>query len=172
MAKINIEQYKAGMIVNAVSARVEEKKTKAPLYYTEASLLDDMVAAHKFATNEEDRKMLQLTKGIGTARTRGEVIKELLRGKYMISSRSGKDRILKDTPAGRQLSALAPAALKSVTMTAKWEILFSKIESGELLPSQFRQVIRKFVAALVESVRQQKENGGIVWNHAERTKTK
>lgn len=162
------------MIVKAASARVSAEKTEPPSYYTEASLLEDMVNAHKYATNEDDRAALKATNGIGTARTRGEVIKELIASKFLVREGKGKRQVLKDSQAGRILTKIAPAAMKSVSMTAKWEMLFSKIEHGQLPPEQFKAVIRKFIQAIVDSARQQKQAAGgkPVWNHARSSQAK
>jgi DNA topoisomerase-3 len=172
--KIELSNYQVGTIVQAASARLSAEKTSPPPYFTEASLLEAMVNAHQFATNEADRQSLKAGNGIGTARTRGEVIKELKGGKVPMIAVVGKGKKahLEDTPAGRHLTKLAPSALKNVAMTAKWEVLFTKIEKGEVTHPQFKQVTGQFVTVLVDSVRQMKEKGGIIWNHAAGTKRK
>lgn len=174
MSKINIDAYQVGTIVRAASARVKAEETSPPSYYTEASLLDDMREAHKFATNDADREALKVTNGIGTARTRGQVIKELLESKSIERKGKGKSQKIVVTPAGRALSTMAPKAMKNVTMTAKWEILFAQIEKGTLEVAQFKRVIRMFVAAIVDEVKKKKEsnNGAPVWNHAQPNKAK
>lgn len=161
MAKnpIKIENYKVGMILGAASARVSAEKTTPPPYFTEASLMDAMREAWRFVDAEQDRAMLKETNGIGTARTRGDVIKDLLRGKLIARDGKGKKTVLKVTPTGRALTSIAPAALKSIGMTAKWEMLFAQIEKGEILPDQFRAVIKKFQVAIVEHARKQKLSG-------------
>lgn len=172
MPKINITAYQVGTIVNAASARVAAEKTSPPAYYTEATLLEDMVNAYKYAPTEQDREALKATNGIGTARTRGEAIKELINSKFLYRDGKGKKQVVKDSPAGRMLTKIAPAAMKSVAMTAKWEMLFSKIEKGELAADQFQSVIRKFISAIIDSARKQKEakGGHPVWNHARNSK--
>jgi len=172
MAKITLTNYAVGTIVRAASAKVAPEKTKPPAYFTEATLLEEMLAAYKYAPTEAEREMLKQSKGIGTARTRGEILKELINSKYLVREGKGKKQYIKDSAAGRHLTKLAPAALKNVTLTAKWEVLFTRIEKGEVTHAQFKQVINQFVATLVESVKQQKENGGVVWNHADATKRK
>jgi DNA topoisomerase IA len=156
MAKITLSNYTVGKIVKAASAKVNPEQTKPPSYFTEATILEEMVAAYKYAPTPAEQEMLKQTKGIGTARTRGDVLKELIKGKYLERFKKGNKIYLRDTPAGRYLSQLAPPALKSVTLTAKWEVLFSQIEKGAITREQFKQVSNQFVGMLVQDAKDKK----------------
>lgn len=154
---LKLENYEVGKMISARSARVSAEETKRPPYYTEAALLEDMCNAHKFATNEEERAQLKETNGIGTARTRGEVIKDLLRSDYIARSGKGKSTVLKDTATGRHLNSIAPPVLKSVAMTAKWELSLTQVARGIVTKERFIKVLESFVTALVQQVRNDKE---------------
>lgn len=155
--KINLEHYQVGRILGAKSARLSAEKTNPPPYYTEASLLDDMVGAYKFASTEEERAMLKETNGIGTARTREPVITDLMKKKQIERVRGkGKGMILKDTPLGRTLTKAAPPVMTSVVMTAKWEMFLAMVAKGKITPEQFRAKMDPFVAGLVERAKTQK----------------
>lgn len=156
MININIAAYKPGTIVRAKSARVSSEQTKPPSYYTEATLLEDMVKAYKFAQNQADRDMLKLTNGIGTARTRGEVIKDLKKSKMIEPHGKGKNTTIRVTEGGKFLSKIAPAPLKNVAMTAKWEILLGQVERSELGADTFIKVIDNFVCGIVDNVKKLK----------------
>lgn len=157
MAKFNPSNYQVGAIVRAASARANPEKTTAPQYFTEASLLEAMCEAWRFAGTEQDRAMLKETNGIGTARTRGDAIKDLINGKLIERHGKGKKTVLKDSAMGRALNRMAPAAMKSVVMTAKWEMLFAKVSAGEAAPEAVNQVINKFVGGIVMHAKQQKD---------------
>jgi DNA topoisomerase IA len=65
------------------------------------------------------------------------------------------------TEAGRKLEAALPAELKSVGLTAKWEMLCRRIERGEVTAENFLTVIRKFVVAVVADAKKRKASGQI-----------
>lgn len=160
---LNISKVRVGAIVGAVSARVEVTQSAPPPRYTEASLLEDMLFASRHAQSTADVAVLEATNGIGTARTRSEGIVDLIRNKSLArESRVVGGRqttVVVMTEAGKKLEAALPAELKSVGLTAKWEMLCRRIERGEVTAESFLVVIRKFVAAVVADVKKRKTAG-------------
>lgn len=152
--KEQIQKLSVGTIVGAASAKILEFQDECPKLYSDAELLDAMINAHQFADNEQDRASLLHTNGIGTAATRSDVINELVSCKYIVIEKSrGRDGIRNEisiTELGVRVDKVTPFELKSVSVTAKWELLFSKIEKGKIEPNKFGVVIRKFVTSLVE----------------------
>lgn len=100
------------------------KETSPPKRYTESSLLADMKGAAKFVESTDDRNSLKDARGLGTARTRGVIIKVLLDRGYLIK-KAGK---LLSTPKGRGLIEHLDDELSSVVLTAKWEGILNDIE--------------------------------------------
>lgn len=160
---LNISSVRVGAIVGAVSARIEVTQSSPPPNYTEASLLEDMLFAAKHAQNPADKAVLEATNGIGTARTRSEGIIDLVRNKSLARETRVVDgrqtTVVVMTDAGRRLEAALPAELKSVGLTAKWEMLCRRIERGEVTAESFLIVIRKFVAAVVADAKKRKASG-------------
>lgn len=160
---LNISKVRVGAIIGAVSARVEVTQSPPPASYTEASLLEDMLFASRHAQTPADVAVLEATNGIGTARTRSEGIVDLIRNKSLArESRLVGGRqttVVVMTEAGKKLEAALPAELKSVGLTAKWEMLCRRIERGEVTAESFLTVIRKFVAAVVADVKKRKTVG-------------
>lgn len=160
---LNIKAVRVGAIVGAVSARVEVTQSSPPPSYTEASLLEDMLFASRHAQSPADAAVLEATNGIGTARTRSEGIVDLIRNKSL--AREGRVvggrqcTVVVMTEAGKKLEAALPAELKSVGLTAKWEMLCRRIERGEVTAESFLTVIRKFVAAVVADAKKRKAQG-------------
>jgi DNA topoisomerase III len=158
---LDLAGIRVGAFVRAVSARVVVTESDAPKRYTEADLLDDMLNAERHAMSESDAAVLRATNGIGTARTRSEGIVDLLQNQSltrMTVTVDGMRRVeVALTEAGSRLEGALPAELKSVGLTAKWEMLCRRIERGELDPEHFRTVIRKFVTAVVADVRRRKK---------------
>jgi DNA topoisomerase-3 len=162
---LNISKVRVGAIVGAVSARVEVTQSSPPPSYTEASLLEDMLFAARHAQSPADAAVLEATNGIGTARTRSEGIIDLIRNKSLARETRVVDgrqtMVVVMTDAGRKLESALPAELKSVGLTAKWEMLCRRIERGEVTAESFLVVIRKFVAAVVADAKKRKASGQI-----------
>ncbi|MDE2099847.1 MAG: hypothetical protein KGL39_21520 [Patescibacteria group bacterium] len=152
----SIDAYAPGKIVHAASARVVGQKTSPPPLYTEASLLDAMTNAHTFTQDERERAILRDTKGIGTARTRAEIISELIATNMIDRQQQGRHKVLRDTPAGRTIADNAPLELRSVATTAKWEMLLDKIQRGELQYEQFSAVMRQMVVKIVDDAKRKR----------------
>ena len=126
--------------------QLQEKKTKAPARFTEASLLKAMNEVYRFVSNPETRKILKETDGIGTAATQAGILKELIdfgqlykKGKQLIS-----------TPAARSLIQALPEEITLPDLTAIWELKFRQIKEGELsiddVMEQIKGTIRETIA--------------------------
>lgn len=143
--------YRVGQVLNAASARLDRAQTKPPSYYTEQTLLDDMCTAHKFAKSEEDRAILRQVAGIGTARTRGNIIEGLVRRGFVERKKVGKNHQLRITPEGRSLLAGLPQEMKDVALTAKWERALGMVAEGR---ASGDQLIAKVSGVLQQMVPQ------------------
>src|ERR671936_164342 len=93
-----IPALKEGQTVRCIAAEIEDKMTKTPPRYTEATLLSAMETAGKLIDDEELREAMK-DSGLGTPATRAETIETLIRREYV--ERVGKD--LQATPKGIQV---------------------------------------------------------------------
>lgn len=146
---MNIKEYPVGQVLNAVSATVEEGMTKAPPSYTEASLMEDMLSAHKFAKNDQDRAVLKQVGGIGTSRTRGTVIKSFVDRGFLVRVKKNKAYQLQVSRAGQDLLALLPSCVKDVAMTAKWERALQLVADGTAKPEQLIDKVKQMLGKMV-----------------------
>lgn len=119
--------YHAGAVMFAIQAKVEAQRTKPPTPYTEAELMDDMLAAHKFADTDQLREQLKAVQGIGTARTRGTFIAGHIDRDYIRRVKKGKSHQLHITEFGTFLLDQLPSAVKSVALTARWELALTDL---------------------------------------------
>jgi DNA topoisomerase-3 len=162
---LDISGVRVGAIVGAVAARVDVTQDEPPPCHTDASLLEDMLLAARHAENPADAAVLEATNGIGTARTRSEGIIDLIRNKSLARETrlvAGRQTtVVVMTEAGRRLEAALPVELKSVGLTAKWEMLCRRIERGEVTAESFIAVIRRFVAAVVADAKKRKASGRV-----------
>ena len=118
--------------------RLQEKKTKAPARFTEASLLKAMNEIHRFVSNPENKKVLKETDGIGTAATQASILKELI--DFGMLEKKGKQLI--STPAARCLIQALPKEITLPDLTAIWELKFRQIKDGELSIDEVMEQIK------------------------------
>ncbi len=127
-----------------------EKKTQAPKYYTEATLLRAMETAGKKVDDDELRELMKAN-GIGRPSTRANIIETLFKRKYI---RRQKKQI-QVTPIGVELvGVIKNELLKSAALTGQWEKRLREIEEGAFPAPQFVDNMRAMVRDLVVEVQQ------------------
>lgn len=128
-------------------------KTTPPKPYTEAGLISDMSAIHKYVTDPRIKAMLKETAGIGTPATQGAIIESLKARGYIASQGAGKTKRLCSTRFGRYLVAHAPAVLCDPGVTALWEEALSNIAKTGASPLEFMTRIDAYVAGNVTRIK-------------------
>jgi DNA topoisomerase-3 len=143
--------YKVGRVVGAVSASYERCETEPARRYTQSDLIDDMMAAYKFAANDQERQVLRQIDGLGTSRTRESTITALIERGFLQEkkSRRGKSE-LTPTPLARAIVEHLPESLTNVGTTAKWELAFRMIEEGRAEPEQAKRYLRATLEQIVK----------------------
>jgi DNA topoisomerase-3 len=137
-----------GQTVRCIAAELEEKMTKPPPRYTEATLLSAMETAGKLVDDEELREAMKES-GLGTPATRAETIETLIRREYI--ERVGKD--LQATPKGIQVvTMLEEHKLTSPELTGDWEHKLSDIEHGRGDRGTFMKGIAEFAKETVDQI--------------------
>jgi DNA topoisomerase-3 len=123
----------------------EEKETKPPRRYTEASLLGAMETAGKLVDDEELREAMK-DSGIGTPATRAAIIERLLQVGYV--ERDGRALVV--TEKGLNvIRLLGEHALTSPSLTGEWEHRLANIENGADTREQFMADIASFARSTV-----------------------
>lgn len=108
------------------SCSLSRDKTKPPPRYTEATLLEAMKQAGRFASGEE-AKLLKSVNGIGTPATRDTILETLVSRAYIKREKSS----LISTQPGRDLIRNLPDSLTSVVKTAHWEVKLGEMAMAE-----------------------------------------
>lgn len=130
-------------------------QTKKPALFTEKTLVDmmmniskvvdEMIAEEtdpaKIESLKRDRKLLKDAEGIGTTRTREQIIADLVNEKLITDTKEG----LVLSNAGKALFDVLPPRLKDPIMTATWEQDFERIRRGEKNADQTLEEIDKIV---------------------------
>ena len=142
-----LTEQKLGSHKKVVSCKLNRSKTKPPARYTEATLLTAMESPGKFIEDEELREAVKGS-GLGTPATRAEIIEKLFNTFYI--ERQGKEIL--PTTKGKQLISLAPEALRSPELTAKWEQYLTDIARGKANKDTFIANIRKNAREMVNGV--------------------
>ena len=127
---------------------LQEKQTRPPRAYTEATLLRAMETAGKLVESEEMKEALKQN-GIGRPSTRAAIIETLLSRGYIRKQR----KTLLPTPVGRELiHIIRDDMLKSVELTGQWERKLRQIESGEYDARQFISDLTQKLTRMVTEV--------------------
>lgn len=148
--------YAVGQVVGAVGARLERRTTQPPPPYSQDSLLDAMVNAAQFARDDKERAILARCDGLGTSRTRVPMIEALIERGLLITRQAGRLWEIRISPLGYQLLEDVPEELRSVAMTARWEIALGGIREGRYEPADVIAKGYELVKRLVEHIRNKK----------------
>lgn len=131
-------------------ASILEKKTKAPILYTEAGLLSAMETSGKEIENEEERKALQSI-GIGTPATRSTIIETLFSRNYI----QREMKSLVPTGKGLQVYELVKdKKIADVSMTVEWELALQKIENNESDARAFQKEMETYATSITNELLQ------------------
>ncbi len=130
---------------------LQEKKTKAPSYYTEGSLLRAMETAGKQVDDEQLRDLMK-ENGIGRPSTRANIIETLFRRNYIIRK---KKRIVATSTGIHLISLIENDILKSAELTGTWEKKIRDIEKGNYSVEEFKNELFEMVNLLVHQVKHQ-----------------
>ncbi len=134
-----------GEDVATLEVGAEEKVTKPPRRYSDASLLAAMETAGKLVDDDELREAMK-DSGIGTPATRAAIIERLIDVGYI--ERDGRSLVC--TEKGLSvIRLLGEHALTSPSLTGDWEHRLARIEEGEEQRSRFMHDIALFAGETV-----------------------
>jgi DNA topoisomerase III len=137
-----LEQGEAARTLEVAS---DEKETKPPRRYSDASLLAAMETAGKLVDDDELREAMK-DSGIGTPATRAAIIERLIDVGYI--ERDGRSLVC--TEKGLNVIRLLDGhALTSPGMTGDWEHRLGRIELGEETRQRFMADIAEFARGTV-----------------------
>ena len=137
-----------GDTLKIMKATILERKTKPPVLYTEAGLLNAMETAGKDIDNDDERKALKDI-GIGTPATRAAIIETLFTRNYILRQK----KALVPTEKGLQVYHLTKERkISDVAMTAEWEIALQKIENNELTADSFHKEMEAYATSITNEL--------------------
>ncbi len=131
---------------------LQEKQTKPPSYFTEATLLRAMETAGKQVDDDELRDLMK-ENGIGRPSTRANIIETLFKRNYITRQ---KKRIVATNTGKHLISLIENDILKSAELTGQWEKKLRDIEKGEYDVEEFKGELFEMVNLLVHQVKHQR----------------
>lgn len=141
---------KKGDSLKVVNVNKTTGETSPPPRFTEALLLQAMENPAKyFSMEQQHRKTLVESGGLGTVATRADIIDKLFNTFYL--EKNGQ--AIKMTSKGKQLLDLAPEILKSPVTTALWEKQLEQIEKGNLNRQTFIEDMKKHTIDIVAEIK-------------------
>lgn len=144
-----------GNVLTIVGCKAENKKTAPPPRFIGATLLDEMEKLSDYLKEVDDeqiKKVLRSTQGLGTEATRGAIIDRLFEMGY-IEKITGKKGQIRATEKGRNLIDKIPPDIADPVTTAKWELALAGIEEGRLKMEDFIAFQGKIIATMVEQAK-------------------
>lgn len=132
---------------------IQEKETRPPKYFTEATLLRAMETAGKNVDDEELRDAMK-ENGIGRPSTRANIIETLFRRRYI----EKKKKNIHATITGVELiDTIKSDLLKSPELTGQWEYKLRLIEKGEYEVEAFKKELIEMVVEITNNVKMAKD---------------
>jgi len=136
-----------GQVLSVNEIRLEEKETKPPKRFSDATLLTAMKNAGKTVEDEALAEAMKET-GLGTPATRASIIERLIRTKLIERSK----KVLHPTAKGMALIGLVAEPLRSPELTGTWEQRLEEIKEGALDDRTFYDSIVAMVRELIPMV--------------------
>src|SRR3954454_712974 len=140
-----LPKLEKGEEVDTREVASDEKETKPPRRYTDASLLGAMETAGKLVDDDELREAMKES-GIGTPATRAAIIERLIDVGYV--ERDGRALVATEKGLG-VIRLLGEHPLTSPQLTGDWEHRLGRIEHGEERRERFMSDIAEFAGSTV-----------------------
>lgn len=153
-AKVKLPPVEVDDLVRLRDAVTTNTVTKPPAPFTESTLLRAMESVGSNVQNEQFKKILNASKGLGTPATRASFIDRLIEI-GAITKEANKKGILRATTKGKAMIRILPDMLTNPETTAVFELFLGKMEKGEKDVSyeQFMAQYTKMVCNIVEQLK-------------------
>ncbi|MGH7435332.1 MAG: DNA topoisomerase III [Polyangiaceae bacterium] len=140
-----LPELAVGARVTVERMAVEDKQTRPPKPFTDASLIAAMCGVAKFVSDPKVKKILTETDGIGTPATRAGIIETIFERRYV--ERVKQTIVSNET--GRALVRSLPEVATTPDMTAVWEVAIRTIAEGRATSGAFLECVRAQLEGLV-----------------------
>ncbi|GEK46779.1 DNA topoisomerase 3 [Bisbaumannia pacifica] len=131
-----------GETARALDARVEDRETRPPEPFNDASLIKAMMNIARYVSDPAVKRTLRDSDGLGTEATRAGIIETLVERGYLVRDKSS----LRASRTGHALINALPEAASRPERTALWEQRLAAIAERDEAPAPF-------LSALVDDLR-------------------
>ncbi|MBE0367080.1 DNA topoisomerase III [Pseudoalteromonas aurantia] len=136
-----------GQRLHCHDAKIQEKHTQPPQYYTDATLLAAMTGISRYVQNKDIKKILKETDGLGTEATRAGIIELLFTRGFL--TRNAKQ--IRSTELGQAMITMLPESLTLPDRTALWELNLAQIANKECTYQMFMAPLLSQLGEFVDS---------------------
>lgn len=134
-----------GEPATATDASSENRETRPPEPFTDASLIKAMMNIARYVEDPAVKRTLRESDGLGTEATRAGIIETLLTRGYLVRDR----KAIKATRTGHALIDSLPPAATRPERTALWEQRLSAIADNQDAPAPFLEALVNDLRALL-----------------------
>jgi DNA topoisomerase-3 len=134
-----------GEPATATGASSEDRETRPPEPFTDASLIKAMMNIARYVEDPAVKRTLRESDGLGTEATRAGIIETLLTRGYLVRDR----KAIKATRTGHALIDSLPPAATRPERTALWEQRLSAIADNQDAPAPFLEALISDLRALL-----------------------
>lgn len=146
---IELPNIKEGDITSLKDTKINEKISKPPKRFTDATLLAAMVNPIKYLKDSKLKDTIKESKGIGTVATRDVLITELVNKEYI---KREKKNLVPSEKSIAIIKNLDGRNIVSIDLTGIWENKLAEIESGNLNADEFRNDMVKYVLDEINAI--------------------
>ncbi|HFU0470696.1 TPA: DNA topoisomerase III [Vibrio parahaemolyticus] len=161
---LDLNAFEKGTTGQCTQVDMEQRETKPPKYFDDASLLKAMTQAAKFIKDPELRRTLEAKDkdnaeengSIGTEATRSGHIEKVGKLTHLVSlskEKGYKNPVYKTTEAGQEFCALLPDEIVRPDISAIWEGSLDKIAKREKTIESFLSEVNHYLSTQVEHVK-------------------
>jgi len=144
-----------GDILYCLQGELLSKNTTPPAAFTDASLLAAMTNIARFVSDNEIKKILKDTDGLGTEATRAGIIELLFKRQYL--QRMSKN--IHATDIGKALINALPDSATKPDMTAQWEAELNAISEKKSNYQHFMSPLENTLTQMIVQASQQPLTG-------------
>lgn len=145
----NVPPLNEGSVLTCREGEIKDRKTEPPRYFTEATLLQAMTGIARYVEDNELKKILRETDGLGTEATRAGILDTLFKRQLL----TRQNKLIMSSAAGRGLIHALPNESTYPDMTAHWEHqLHAMAERGQAY-QPFMQVLQERITHIMEQAK-------------------
>mgnify|MGYP002626938325 CR=1 FL=1 len=148
-----LKTLKKGMTLPLSDLQIREGETTPPKRYNSGSIILTMENAGQFIEEEELREQIRGS-GIGTSATRAEILKKLVRNRYLDLNK--KTQIVTPAMTGEMIYDIVNLSIRSLLnpeLTASWEKGLTYVAEGTITPEEYMTKLEGFVTRMTEGVK-------------------